>query len=392
MRVAVGPNNVLLVARSESVPNYSSRPSEQLAIAFWCRGRHLRLVENLNTVPTLPLRELLISRSRPCTTRQRRIGGHALAEAHNHHFVPQGYLRRFADGVGRKARVHVCDRVEKRSFTTLVRNIAAIRDFNRIEAAGHHPNALEDAYAEFEGPAAEALVRIQANGSLESEEDRTLVLNLVALLAARNPRNRETFGDFAENIIRRMMELMVSNKDRWENLDKEAKAANSDNEHRDVSYEDMRAFVQHGNFDIEIDRILQISLELGMLQPVLEMLAQRKWTLHIASEQAGDFVTSDHPVVLMPVGWNPGPYGVGYGLANTVAIFPLNRRMLLTGRFEGEEKVLEASARTVAMYNRYVILNSQRQVYSFDDGFRYLEPDVGFKSAAQLMVDPAFVG
>jgi hypothetical protein len=112
-----------------------------------------------------------------------------LSEAHNHHFVPQGYLRRFADGIGRKARINVCDKVEKKCFSTLVRNIAAIRDFNRIDVEGHHPNALEDAYAEFEGPASEALVRIEKSGSFSHGEDRDLVLNLVALLAARNPRN-----------------------------------------------------------------------------------------------------------------------------------------------------------------------------------------------------------
>ncbi len=77
-----------------------------------------------------------------------------MAEAHNHHFVPQGYLRSFAEGVGRQARIVAVDRVERKVFRTKVRNIGAARDFNRVDIDGVDPNALEAAFAEFEGPAA----------------------------------------------------------------------------------------------------------------------------------------------------------------------------------------------------------------------------------------------
>ncbi len=98
-----------------------------------------------------------------------------------------------------------------------------------------------------------------------------------------------------------MMELTVSNKERWEATSKKARHANRRNERHEVSYEEMKKFVEDGNFSIKLDRTHQIGLELGLLDPMLHMLAKRKWTLRIAEDGAGDFVTSDHPVVLMPV-------------------------------------------------------------------------------------------
>jgi hypothetical protein len=249
---------------------------------------------------------------------------------------------------------------------------------------------LEDAFAQFEGPASEALVRIEQSSSISNKEDRELVLNLVALLAARNPRNRETFGKVQKDVIRGMAEMMVSTEERWDAMDKQALEANPKG--NDIPYEQMREFVLGGEFDIELDQTHQIGLELGLIEPLLETLVKRKWTLRIAEDGAGDFVTSDHPVVLMPVGWNPGIYGVGFGLANTVVIFPLNRRMLLTGTFEGKDRVLSVGPVDVATHNRYVIMAAQRQVYAYNDAFQYFVPPFLFQSAHDLMVDPTFVG
>ncbi len=83
---------------------------------------------------------------------------------------------------------------------------------------------------------------------------------------------------------------------------------------------------------------------------------------------------------------------MGFGLAKTVVIFPLNRRMVLTGMFEGEDRVIRVNAYDVAIHNRYVIMAAQRQMYSFDGSFRYLEPPIGMKSAADLLRDRSFVG
>ncbi len=108
----------------------------------------------------------------------------------NHHFVPQFYLRCFAVGVGRKARVFVFDSQSKTTFRTLVRNVGSKRYFNRIEADGVDPNALEDSLAEIESLFAGHLSDVIAAKAFPTPDHFNSMMNLMATLSVRNPRLR----------------------------------------------------------------------------------------------------------------------------------------------------------------------------------------------------------
>lgn len=81
--------------------------------------------------------------------------------ARNHHFVPQCYLKGFARHRN-KPKVRVIDLRQRKTFETNPKNIAAERDFNRVEIAGHPPDAIEAAFSRFESQLAPALDRIIA--------------------------------------------------------------------------------------------------------------------------------------------------------------------------------------------------------------------------------------
>ena len=63
--------------------------------------------------------------------------------ARNHHFVPQFYLKGFARPRSKDGRLTVFDLKTRKSFATRPRNVAARRDYNRIEIEGQDPNAIE---------------------------------------------------------------------------------------------------------------------------------------------------------------------------------------------------------------------------------------------------------
>ncbi len=184
-----------------------------------------------------------------------------MSDPRHHHFVPQFYLRGFADGVGRKARIYVVDLKRQTSFRTVVRNVAGRRDFNRIEADGADPNALERAYSDLEGAAAQAIRRVEEARSIADPTDRNVILNLIALLAARNPRFRGTMRDSFSDLFKMIAEASVSTRERWE--------ATTASMQRDgytpepVPYEELRDFVKEGEYDIEVDQTYLIGLELG---------------------------------------------------------------------------------------------------------------------------------
>ena len=76
--------------------------------------------------------------------------------ARRHHFVPQGYLAGFTNDGTRAGLLTVFDRVSQSIFLAKPRNVAAKRDFNRVDLESRPPDYLEQAMGEFEGKAISA--------------------------------------------------------------------------------------------------------------------------------------------------------------------------------------------------------------------------------------------
>src|SRR5689334_24429157 len=119
--------------------------------------------------------------------------------ARRHHYLPRCYLKHFAKprARGSSHHVHVFDR-DGKAFTANISNVATERDFNRVDIEGHPPDAFEQGIAKFEGELAPALVRILNSKSIDNQEDRILLMNLIGLAAIRNPRHRENIRSFHE--------------------------------------------------------------------------------------------------------------------------------------------------------------------------------------------------
>lgn len=88
----------------------------------------------------------------------------------------------------------VTDLSVQRTYTTNVRNICGERDFMRIEAEAHAPDAIEKMMANFEANCIGAIRRVAESGKFDGE-DANLTLNLMALLAVRSPEMRENIRD-----------------------------------------------------------------------------------------------------------------------------------------------------------------------------------------------------
>jgi Protein of unknown function (DUF4238) len=174
-----------------------------------------------------------------------------------HHYVSQCYLRGFANA--ETPRLYVIDGAARRTFETTPRNVAAERDFNRIDAKGLALDALEADIAGFEGELASALERIIKKRSFNDPDDRLVVLNFIGLLAIRNPRHRATFSGFEDRVLKMMAELMVATPERWASQVKEGKEAGIFPADMDLDYETMKAFVRKGDYHFVTPRMISCS-------------------------------------------------------------------------------------------------------------------------------------
>lgn len=287
----------------------------------------------------------------------------------NHHFIPQFYLRGFADGVGRQAKLFTFDNESKNSFTTQVRNVGSRRYFNRVEAEGVHPDALEDAFAEIDGEIAGYLAEVIEARCFPTDQHINSILNLIANISVRNPRLRENIARTHKELAKRIMDLSLATEDRWQSLSEQMKRDGVPLKDS-LTYHDMKDFHERGEYEILINQTYLIGMEIELTEPVLDCLARRQWCF-VTSPEGHDFITSDDPAVLS---WKDGPRegffsSPGHGLSDTLVYFPLSPRLALIGTYDDLPSEITYQPLQVTSANTLVARYAHRQIYARDSSF-----------------------
>ena len=289
--------------------------------------------------------------------------------ARRHHYVPESCLKGFVDDASRP-QLQVFDLKTRSRFAASPDNVAVERDFNRVDIPGRPIDELEDMLGRIEGDVISAIRRIQTVGTIDNVSDLHLVLNLVGLIFARNPRFRRSVSDSFDKVARGIARLSTETPERYAQMMGRQREGGPDS----VSYEDMKAFLKDDSFKMGLAQNCQIGLELSVVSDVIEMLGRRKWSLLRSPASTGGFIACDHPACLNWIKPRAGFFGPGLGLPGTSVVFPLSRELCLMGEFETDGRVLEIDFQSVAHVNGAIIANAERQVYAADDRFIFFRP------------------
>ena len=242
---------------------------------------------------------------------------------------------------------------------------------NRIE--DYPPDVMEKIFSQFENEAAKVLEKMRHSLSMPEGNDFNVLMNLVAQLAIRNPYIRETINKFQTDVIERISDLALATKERWDSITHRMKEAGEAID-ESISYEEVKNFHDEKRYTIEIANIRNIRLEMTGINAILPTLASRKWTLVVANDASGYFIGCDRPVTLI---WtNPklqgGFYPPGHGMKSTEVVFPVMKELALVGTFEGEDRIIEATRRIVALLNSRIISFADKQVFSSRPSFQFM--------------------
>jgi len=292
--------------------------------------------------------------------------------ARQHHYVPQCYLKGFTHD-RENPKLFVVDGKERRNFSTAPANVAVERDFHRIDIEGVPIDALENAFSKFESELSPALERIIAARSIDDDNDRILLLNLIGLMAIKTPRLRETMRGVHEQTARIIMSMALDSPERWESQIRQAKEAGFIDKDAVADYEGMKEFVEKEQYKIELLTTGQLQRELKLFDKILPLICNRQWMLFKAPPGKTGFVTSDHPLCLM---WSdPNKrgkfYSPGLGLKGTQIVFPISNELAVIGAFEIDDGDADADDLLIAQINGSIIIHSTRQVYARDSDFMY---------------------
>ncbi|RYZ87068.1 MAG: DUF4238 domain-containing protein, partial [Proteobacteria bacterium] len=172
-----------------------------------------------------------------------------MSTARRHHYLSQGYLGAFTDTGTKEGQFCVMEVESGVCFTTSPKNVGVERDFNRVDSDGQPIDALECALASFEGEAIDAIRKVLAGRQFPDPADFNVVLNLVGLIAVRNPRARDTFNQARDKTLHVIGDLLVSDRRIFESHMRRAVAA-GDIADNNVSFEELKQFVEDRRYTI----------------------------------------------------------------------------------------------------------------------------------------------
>lgn len=282
--------------------------------------------------------------------------------ARRHHYLPQAYLAAFTSTGSKGDQLCVFDIHSRHPFRTSLKNVAIENDFNRINIEGVLPDAIEQALAPFEQQAVTAIRNVLKREEFPDDEDYIWILNLIGLIAVHNPSLRNSFNHSLEQVGHCLSDLLVSDKNIWEQYVKKAREV-GETIIGDVSFEDMKRSVEDRKYRIEVPTEKNLHVEFRAFGKLLPILFQRTWSVLVAPKDGPEFICSDHPVTLFRKRRMSDP--VGYASKETEVFFPLGRRIGFYGVFEAPlPPVVTLQPEHVGRMNRRVEMNAERHVFS----------------------------
>ena len=214
--------------------------------------------------------------------------------ARKHHYLPKCYLKGFARH-REKAQLYVVDAKVQKPFRTATDNVAAERDFHRIEVEGLPSDFLETQLSHFETKLADALVSIIKARSIANKDHFDYVLNLVGLCAVKNPRQRSNFNDFQWRTLSLAMDAATATKEIWASQIEKARTDGFLEDLPKIDDEEFRLYWRKDNYKLKTSVTMHLQLEFSVFDKILETLFARHWTLLKAPRGQTGFICSYQP-------------------------------------------------------------------------------------------------
>jgi hypothetical protein len=311
------------------------------------------------------------------------------ANAKIQHYVPQYYLRGF---VNERKQLYVVDRPRAKFYRVPTNKVGAELYFNLVAINGINPFAVEEAISELEGKVAPVLKKVISTRLLGDENDRSAILNLIASVTLRNPKQRAVVSEMYRDAGQLAAGAALQTKEKYAEFTAAMKAEGI----AAPVYEEMKGWFEKepGLFKPSSPpNEFNILIELQSHDHLVKLYDGRKWQMLVADDDSGGFVTSDHPVCLRWTnGQDHGDTSPGCAMSSTEVIFPLAPKLVLRGRFDGNENVIQADKETVAGINSLLISNCHDQVFGRDALFCYKRGPKGeIVSGAHLDTDEVFL-
>lgn len=290
----------------------------------------------------------------------------------NHHYIPQVYLKYFAD---KNKKDHedrflwVFENPTVAPYRKSPKNICAEKYFYSFDDDELEPDheLIENYLNGIETSVSKVLNDLYyGKPKYQDSRQRVLFARFVCFLHYRTAQYREFFRILLQNKIK---SAFVDEMNKTGGYKEWAK--------KKINFPDMSEedFINSFNgIKIVPKKILAIDTMLQVSFKMIPFLVERNWTFYVPKHAEDFFVTSDQPVLLCNKSCEPHIMP-GFALDETDFVFPVNSRLCLVASFFTEEKYAEASKEQVIGFNRLVANRSYKYVFGSTNDFAKLFGD-----------------
>ena len=180
--------------------------------------------------------------------------------------------------------------------------------------------------SQIESYAKQVIDKLLAREALTDDEKQTLSI-FMAFMMNRVPDFEKSVNAIEKHMIQRVADMMFSDEKRVQSMMDERERKTG--EKSDTSAEELVDFHKRGQYEIIINRNESLRLMLTTSMELSKYFALMDWVVFHSSPRTS-FITTDNPLILVPpVDYKPGFFGVGIITEGARKVFPLSQAACL---------------------------------------------------------------
>lgn len=269
----------------------------------------------------------------------------------NHHYLPQFYLKGFADPEPPPKHVWV-HRPEVAWERRHIKDVAAEAGYYSFrDDAGKETDELERLLSRVESVAANLIREKVARKKPLTTEERLELSVFIATMQARVPGQHDHIGEFVAKVGRTTLAVMAhamkQDPGSWQELKQRYETKTGDKLPDDFSPEDL----DPSHYRVTTNRQFSVALSFSAIEIVSRMIADKGWRFLVSTPPAC-FITSDYPFGVFDPMTEGTIYGPALASPKTEVTLPLTKTIALLagGKMAGTEWV-NATEKLVAQVN-----------------------------------------
>jgi Protein of unknown function (DUF4238) len=282
-----------------------------------------------------------------------------------HHYLPQFYLRNFADPNDEK--VWIYTKQGEMLNGASPRDIGVEKDYHTVTRRDgiKDRHTIEDTVGALENIAAPVVQKIIRGTAITFDDHRSFVV-FVAQMLLRVPARRDEMGKMLAGVLKKISRTFASDKEFYHASYRRFRQETGDTS--TVDPEDVRQFILSDDCELDANPTAALGLNLGALGVVVKCLLLMNWVF-VRANGRFKFITCDNPVFF----WDPTIgrhtwHGVGLMNPGVEVIFPVSPDITAFGTHRAVPQAsIEVTPEIVRQFNQHMVDSAQRHIFACED-------------------------